>query len=101
MIFAYKPLGARAEQFATRVGMSCTFQHILVVDDEPAIRSLLRTMLTTEGYTVSEACDAEEALGAARQHPATGLLLLDLALPGRDGFAVIKELRTAGRGVPI
>jgi two-component system KDP operon response regulator KdpE len=81
--------------------MTETLPHILIVDDEPAIRSLLRTMLTTQGYVVSEASDAEGALKAARLKPAADVLLLDLALPDKDGFSIIKELRVSGDPTPI
>ena len=76
-------------------------QRILVADDEPAIRRLLRTILTTQGYAVSEAADGTSALQAASLPPAADLLLLDLAIPGLDGMQIIKELRASGSAIPI
>jgi two-component system KDP operon response regulator KdpE len=76
-------------------------QRILVADDEPAIRRLLRTILTTQGYAVSEAADGTSALQAALLPPAADLLLLDLAIPGLDGMQIIKELRASGSAIPI
>ncbi|MCC2976385.1 response regulator transcription factor [Sphingomonas sp. PL-96] len=65
---------------------------ILVVDDEPAIRRLLRNTLVHAGYTVVEAGNAREALHqAAAEHPSA--VLLDLGLPDRDGLGLIGQLR--------
>jgi two-component system KDP operon response regulator KdpE len=74
--------------------------HILVVDDEPAIRRFLRTSLSAQGYQVSEAEDGEAALDAVKRD-APDLVVLDLGLPGIDGLDVIRSLREAGSAVPI
>jgi len=72
---------------------------ILVVDDEPQIRRLLRTTLKPLGYTISEASSGEEALArAGTEHP--DLILLDLGLPDLDGTDVIRRLREWSR-VPV
>ncbi len=73
---------------------------ILVVDDEPAIRRFLRTSLTAEGYQVLEAEDGDDALAALKRH-ATDVLVLDLGLPGLNGFDVIRKLREDGSAIPI
>lgn len=71
---------------------------ILVVDDEPAIRRLLRNTLVRAGYAVVDAADARAALHqAAAEHPAA--ILLDLGLPDRDGLGLIPLLRAAGEAV--
>lgn len=73
---------------------------ILVVDDEPAIRRLLRNTLTRAGYAVVEAGDAREALRqAASEHPSA--VLLDLGLPDRDGLGLIPLLRAHGDAVVV
>jgi two-component system, OmpR family, KDP operon response regulator KdpE len=65
---------------------------ILVVDDEPAIRRLLRTSLAGQGYDVAEAEDGAAALAAAeREKP--DLVILDLGLPDLGGIEVIRSLR--------
>ncbi len=65
---------------------------ILVVDDEPAIRRLLRTSLAGQGYDVVEAEDGAAALAAAeREKP--DLVILDLGLPDLAGIEVIRSLR--------
>jgi two-component system KDP operon response regulator KdpE len=73
---------------------------ILVVDDEPPIRRLVRTSLGAEGHSVLEAEDGEAALALLRRN-AIDVLLLDLGLPGMDGFEVIRTLRESGSTVPI
>jgi two-component system KDP operon response regulator KdpE len=73
---------------------------ILVVDDEPAIRRFLHTSLGSQGYAVSDAEDGSAALKALESEPAD-LLVLDLGLPGIDGFEVIRTLREAGSTLPI
>ncbi|MBB5716717.1 response regulator transcription factor [Sphingomonas aerophila] len=67
---------------------------ILVVDDDGAIRRLLRRTLEQAGYAVVEAVNGREALAqAAAHHP--GAVLLDLGLPDRDGLGLIPLLRAA------
>jgi two-component system, OmpR family, KDP operon response regulator KdpE len=73
---------------------------ILVVDDEPAIRRFLRTSLTSQGYIVTEAEDGLPALEDLRRNP-VDILVLDLGLPGLDGFEVIEILRKSDSSIPI
>jgi two-component system KDP operon response regulator KdpE len=74
---------------------------ILVVDDEPQIRTLLRKTLGRAGYQVVEAANAREAL-AARDIDRPDLILLDLGLPDRDGLELVETLRgEAGPGLII
>jgi DNA-binding NarL/FixJ family response regulator len=65
---------------------------VLIVDDHPSFRSVARMLLETEGYdVVGEAPDGEAALAlAARLRP--DVVLLDLGLPGIDGFEVARRL---------
>jgi two-component system KDP operon response regulator KdpE len=71
---------------------------ILVVDDDAAIRRLLRNTLLRADYTVVEAADARNALHqAAAEQP--GAILLDLGLPDRDGLGIIPLLRARGDAV--
>jgi two-component system KDP operon response regulator KdpE len=72
---------------------------ILVVDDEPAIRRFLRTSLGSQGYQVEEAEDGTAALAAMTHAP--DLIVLDLGMPGMDGFEVIRHLRASGATLPI
>lgn len=74
--------------------------NILVVDDEPPIRRFLRTSLTSQGHRVLEAEDCASALAMLRRN-AADVLVLDLGLPGVDGFEVIQRLREQGSALPI
>jgi DNA-binding response OmpR family regulator len=65
---------------------------VLVVDDERAIRRLLRMYLTDAGFTVAEAGTGEEALEQVRRG-VIDIVLLDLMLPGMDGYEVCRRLR--------
>lgn len=67
-------------------------ERILVVDDEAGIRDLVSTYLRKDGFDVDEAADGEEALDRYRRHP-PDLVVLDLRLPGIDGFDVLREFR--------
>jgi len=75
---------------------------ILVVEDEPAIRELLRINLMDAGYRVKEAADAEAAQGLVNE-ALPDLLLLDWMLPGQSGLAWAKQLRADARtrDIPI
>lgn len=67
-------------------------EKILVVEDEPALQETLAYSLTRQGYSVESASDGLAALDAARRmHP--DLIILDLMLPGIDGFEVCRILR--------
>jgi len=65
---------------------------VLVVDDERAIRRLLRMYLTDAGFTVAEAGTGEEAIEQVRRG-GIDIVLLDLMLPGMDGYEVCRRLR--------
>ena len=65
---------------------------ILVVDDDTSIRTLLRRLLTTEGYEVEEAPDGATALERLAIEP-PDLLLLDIMMPDQDGLDVLQTLR--------
>jgi DNA-binding response OmpR family regulator len=67
-------------------------RHVLVVEDEPNIVLCLSFLLEQAGYSVATAADGEEALAKARaQRPDT--ILLDIMLPGVDGYEVCQEIR--------
>jgi len=65
---------------------------ILVVDDDPDIRTLLHEYLTREGFTVFEAGDGAEMRAVLEKQP-VDLVILDLVLPGDDGLSLARELR--------
>jgi len=75
-------------------------RHVLVIEDEPQMRSMLADNLEFEGYRVTAVASGEEALQAvAARHYA--LLLVDVMLPGISGFEVCRQLRARGSHVPI
>ena len=76
-----------------------TSAKILIVDDEPQIRRVLRTTLTSQGYTVAEAKSGDEALEMIRDER-PDLILLDVNMPGRSGLETCREIR-ATSDVPI
>ena len=73
---------------------------ILVVEDEPDLAFGLEDDLKTEGYEVAIVRDGVAASGRARTE-AWDLILLDVMLPGRDGFEVCRDLRRAGVRTPV
>ena len=79
--------------------MSAAPAKVLVIDDERAIRKLLRTGLSTQGYDVLEAPDGETALELLAQEP--DMVILDLGLPGVKGLDLLKTIRARSESVPI
>jgi two-component system, OmpR family, alkaline phosphatase synthesis response regulator PhoP len=79
---------------------------ILLVEDEDALRLFIGDRLRNEGYEVEHAADGqkglERAIGPVSQSsPPLDLIILDVMLPGRDGFEVCRGIRMAGRATPI
>mgnify|MGYP000979643049 FL=1 len=72
---------------------------VLVIDDEPPIRKLLRMGLSTQGYAVLEAPNGKTALDLLAEAP--GLIILDLGLPDMAGLDLLRAIRTRNEGVPI
>jgi DNA-binding response OmpR family regulator len=75
-------------------------EHILVIDDEPAIVTVVRDRLEQEGFAVQAVASGEEALTLVDTAP-PDLIVLDVMLPGIDGFEVLRRLQGAGRPVPV
>lgn len=69
-----------------------TENSILLIEDEPALRDIFSTKLRMEGFDVIEAGDGVEGLAAAIER-IPSLILLDVVLPIKDGFAVLKDLK--------
>ena len=65
---------------------------VLIVEDDETIRELLANLLQEEGYTVFTAPDGQPALERLRTHPSSLVVLLDLMMPGMDGYALLQAL---------
>jgi len=79
--------------------MSAAPLRVLVIDDEPPIRKLLRLGLTANGYQVLEAPSGRIALDLLGEAP--DLIILDLGLPDTDGFELLRTIRARSESVPI
>jgi DNA-binding response OmpR family regulator len=75
-------------------------QRILVIDDDPAVTSVLKRGLSYAGFTAVAASSGAAGLAAAREHP-PDLVILDVMMPGLDGFEVLRRLRTAEPQLPV
>ena len=73
---------------------------ILIVDDDTAVRRTLELHLTEEGYAVRTAADGREAIAKSDQ-PDIDLMLLDLRLPGYDGFEVLRAIKLKRPDLPV
>jgi putative two-component system response regulator len=97
-----KPINTRtfAAQVASAIGRRACAQggsplpRLLLVDDDPTSLRLLRGMLSAEGYVLEDADGGDAALRAVERQ-APDLVVLDLAMPGVDGFAVLRRLKGA------
>lgn len=75
-------------------------QSVLIVDDESMARTLLRLMLVRAGFNVSEAEDGYDALEKVRKNR-PDIVLLDVMMPGMDGFAVCEALRNSPETISL
>ncbi len=75
-------------------------QRILVIDDDPAVTSLLKRGLSYEGFAVDTAKSGVEGLVIARDCP-SDLVILDVMMPGMGGFEVLQRLRAADDNLPV
>jgi two-component system, OmpR family, KDP operon response regulator KdpE len=72
---------------------------VLIIDDEPPIRKLLRMGLTTQGYEILDAPNGKTALDLIKQKP--DLVILDLGLPDMSGLELLSMIRARAEGIPI
>ena len=80
--------------------MSSIGKHLLVVDDDPKLRELLRRYLTENQFEVSLAQDGP-AMNRVLQRQPVDLIVLDLMLPGEDGLSIVRRLRGANDATPV
>jgi two-component system KDP operon response regulator KdpE len=79
--------------------MSSPAVRVLVIDDEPPIRRLLRMGLSSQGYEIIEAANGKAGLEQLANGP--GLVILDLGLPDMQGLDLLRTIRTRNEGIPI
>ncbi|MEO8953194.1 MAG: response regulator transcription factor [Ktedonobacteraceae bacterium] len=75
-------------------------QRILVIDDDPAVISLLKRGLSYEGFMVETAKSGADGLTIAREHP-SDVVILDVMMAGLNGFEVLQRLRAGDRQLPV
>ncbi|GAA4405419.1 two-component system response regulator OmpR [Quisquiliibacterium transsilvanicum] len=80
--------------------MSTSGKHLLVVDDDPKLRELLRRYLAENQFEVSLAQDGP-AMNRLLQRQPVDLIVLDLMLPGEDGLSIVRRLRGGGDTTPV
>ncbi|WP_425906592.1 response regulator [Nitrobacter sp. TKz-YC02] len=79
--------------------MNAPASKVLIIDDEPPIRKLLRMGLTTQGYQIIEASNGKIALDLLKEEP--DLIILDLGLPDIQGHELLRMIRARKESVPI
>lgn len=81
-------------EVSARASHTLRYPRVLLVEDEPRLRMIVHSNLEHRGVEVTDARDAAEAIDLSRNHP--DLLLLDINLPDRTGWDVLRELRVRG-----
>ncbi len=76
-------------------------RHILIADDDPSIRTLLRTFLEGEGYSISEARTGGEVIGLLSDNRGIDLLIVDLRMPELSGMDILQRIDDQDLGVPV
>ncbi len=81
-------------------GMSLSGKHLLVVDDDPKLRELVRRYLSDNGFEVSVAQDAASMNRLIQREP-FDLIILDIMMPGEDGLSIVRRLRGGNDLTPV
>src|SRR5437588_3579197 len=93
--------GPRTREHVRASASDSEMSRILVVEDEQHLANSLRFNLEAEGYQVEVVETGEEALQRLAPGPSPfDILILDIMLPGKDGFSVMSEMRRAGQFIP-
>lgn len=74
---------------------------IAIVDDEEKIREIVKSYLINEGFQVVEAADGDQAVKLVQQNPDIHLVLLDIMMPNKDGYQVLREIRSFRKKIPV
>ncbi|HEY5997055.1 MAG TPA: ATP-binding protein, partial [Candidatus Deferrimicrobiaceae bacterium] len=101
----YLPAASREAAIVSEAGpeapTSGGHETVLVVEDEPSIRSLIQELLPPRGYKVLMACDAREALGHAAEQESIDLLLTDVVMPGMNGRQLYEQVAVRHPGIKV
>ena len=92
------------DRFLESSGPGAREQHgptVLVVDDDERMREYMRASLELEGYAVVEAGNAEEGLSALEAEPKPQLILLDVMMPGVDGWEMLQRIQERHGAIPV
>jgi two-component system, OmpR family, copper resistance phosphate regulon response regulator CusR len=73
---------------------------ILLAEDELKLSAFIEREVQEDSYVVDKAVDGEEALWLAENHP-YDLAIMDVMMPGKDGFSVVRQMRRHGQDVPV
>ncbi|HVN33530.1 MAG TPA: ATP-binding protein, partial [Thermoanaerobaculaceae bacterium] len=76
-------------------------ERVLLVEDDPSVRSLVERLLSRAGYKVAACADSDQALAAADQEPRLDLLVSDIGMPGRNGPELAALLRRTRPALPV
>src|SRR5687767_11580386 len=90
----------RSVRTSFRIVLEAAMSRILIVEDDDRIRESTRILLEDEGYVVDEAVTGEEGLAVVEEASSLDCVLLDLLLPGRDGFDICRSIRRVSQ-VPV
>jgi CheY-like chemotaxis protein len=74
---------------------------VLIVDDDPAVREIVRTTLESSGLKTFQAANGRAALDWLEHHPSPSLILLDLMMPEMDGFEFLEQIRNRDKLVDV
>ena len=102
MEYLPKPFGAAQLSAKVRevLGSGRPRNQVLVIDDEPAVRGLLRQILTGAGYVVLEAGDGKLGMSQIEREP-VDLVITDLVMPEQEGLETVQRLRAERPGLPV
>ena len=81
-------------------GSAAVMQRILIIDDEKAVVDMLSDFLSTQGYAVSKAYDGEDGI-LKFDSDKPDIVMCDIKMPRKDGYAFLEEIRSSRRWVPV
>ena len=76
-------------------------KRVLVIDDEPNVRTVLKMLLEDDGYEVITAANGEQGMAVIDEGPEPDLIISDLRMPGADGLVLLAHVKESGRDIPL